>query len=171
MSIVRLVVMLGLDLNSADATFNFSEVVIWSIVEINCGLICACLPSLRPAFRLLGLGRLFGSSGGTAQPSAGRKTPAPEEDVPKPYRRQSRKNPGLFSLTAVEPATFRGVDEEDSYQMIEKTRHQNGVTTTSVEPAESSINEDQDTGTPHLAIEVKRDWKISGEPVYRRDAV
>lgn len=164
--------MLGLDLNSSDATFNFPEVVIWSIVEINCGLICACLPSLRPAVKLLGLGRIFGSSGGTGAPSAGRQTPGPDNsDALRPYRRQSRKAPGLFSISANDPATYHGGDEEDSYQMIEKTRNKVGVTTTSVEPSKSSHSEDRVPVEPQLAIEVKRDWTISGEPVLGRNAV
>ncbi|RMX90154.1 hypothetical protein D0869_00326 [Hortaea werneckii] len=174
-SIVRLSIMLGLDLNSSDATFNFSEVVIWSMVEINCGLICACLPSLRPAVRLLGLGRLFGgTSGHTGQPSGGRATPGPDSsDALKPYRRQSRKNPGLFSMTATErPMTgFEGSDE-DSYAMIEHSRDKCGITTTSVEPAKSSISEDRSASDRlPVGIEVKRDWVISGEPVHTRHGV
>ncbi|RMZ04537.1 hypothetical protein D0860_06340 [Hortaea werneckii] len=174
-SIVRLSIMLGLDLNSSDATFNFSEVVIWSMVEINCGLICACLPSLRPAVRLLGLGRLFGgTSGQTGQPSNGRATPGPDSaDALKPYRRQSRKNPGLFSMTATErPMTgFEGSDE-DSYAMIEHSRDKCGITTTSVEPAKSSISEDRSTNDKiPLGIEVRKDWVISGEPVHTRHGV
>ncbi|RMZ12218.1 hypothetical protein D0864_00759 [Hortaea werneckii] len=174
-SIVRLSILLGLDLNSSDATFNFSEVVIWSMVEINCGLICACLPSLRPAVRLLGLGRLFGgTSGQTGQPSNGRVTPGPDSsDALKPYRRQSRKNPGLFSITATErPMTgFEGSDE-DSYAMIEHSRDKCGITTTSVEPAKSSISEDRSANDRMpLGIEVRKDWVISGEPVHTRHGV
>ncbi|GAB1734328.1 hypothetical protein NU195Hw_g9169t1 [Hortaea werneckii] len=174
-SIVRLSIMLGLDLNSSDATFNFSEVVIWSMVEINCGLICACLPSLRPAVRLLGLGRLFGgTSGQTGQPSNGRATPGPDSiDALKPYRRQSRKNPGLFSITATERPMpgFEGSDE-DSYAMIEHSRDKCGMTTTSVEPTKSSISEDRSASDRMpLGIEVRKDWVISGEPVHTRHGV
>jgi hypothetical protein len=160
--------MLGLDLSAGDATFNFSEVIIWSLVEINCGLICACLPSLRPAIRVLGLGRFFGATGRRSDLA---KTPNPDiDDELRPYRRQSRKGVGMFSISAADPATRKSSDDEDSYEMIEKSKNQAGVTVTSVEPTKSRISEDR-VQRNNLAIEVQRDWTITGEPVVARSGM
>lgn len=67
-SIVRLGIMLGIPLSSADTTYNVKEVIVWSIVEINMGLVGACLPSMKPALRILRLDRLY--VGSTAPPPA-----------------------------------------------------------------------------------------------------
>ena len=37
--------------NSNDLTWLLSKVLLWSIIEINTGLICACVPTLKPFFR------------------------------------------------------------------------------------------------------------------------
>lgn len=49
--IVRLVVVAQLDLS--DATWNYVPVVNWSTVEMNTGIICACLPVIAPAMKLI----------------------------------------------------------------------------------------------------------------------
>lgn len=36
---------------SADLTWNMSQAFIWSSVEPNIGIVCACLPTLRPLMR------------------------------------------------------------------------------------------------------------------------
>lgn len=38
---------------SADLTWNMSQAFIWSSVEPNIGIVCACLPTLRPLMRRL----------------------------------------------------------------------------------------------------------------------
>ncbi|OAA36444.1 integral membrane protein [Metarhizium rileyi] len=48
-SIVRLYYLLLLDLNDPDITWNFVPVGVWSIVEGNIAVVCACLPFLKPA--------------------------------------------------------------------------------------------------------------------------
>ncbi|KAM6476690.1 hypothetical protein HDV62DRAFT_402613 [Trichoderma sp. SZMC 28011] len=48
--IVRIVVLLQM-FKSADLTWNMSQAFIWSSVEPNIGIVCACLPTLRPLLR------------------------------------------------------------------------------------------------------------------------
>ena len=49
-AVVRYVyLMKGYDSN--DQTWLVSKILLWSIVEINTGLICACVPTLKPFFR------------------------------------------------------------------------------------------------------------------------
>lgn len=167
-SIVRLCILMSLNLSSSDVTFNFSEVVIWSVVEVNCGLICACLPSLRPAFTRLGLGRVFGLSSHTPSPSEGMGPSGvgiADSGALRPYGSASWKGRGLFSVSMAEAETYRGRDdEEDSYEMIKQAHREQGQTTTSVEPARSSVSEERSAEEP-AGIEVKRHWAISEEPM------
>lgn len=167
-SIVRLCILMSLNLSSSDVTFNFSEVVIWSVVEVNCGLICACLPSLRPAFTRLGLGRVFGLSSHTPSPSEGMGPSGvgvADSGALRPYGSASWKGRGLFSVSMAEGETYRGRDdEEDSYEMIKQAHREQGQTTTSVEPARSSVSEERSAEEP-AGIEVKRHWAISEEPM------
>ncbi|KAF2865698.1 hypothetical protein BDV95DRAFT_599405 [Massariosphaeria phaeospora] len=57
---IRLKIFLGIPAATAkDITYNYHDVVLWSEIELNVGVICACLPSLRPLFPILGLGKIF----------------------------------------------------------------------------------------------------------------
>jgi ABC-type Mn2+/Zn2+ transport system permease subunit len=59
-STVRLVIFLHIPAATAqDVTHNFREVVIWSVVELNVAVICACLPSLKPLVSFAGLNKIF----------------------------------------------------------------------------------------------------------------
>ena len=52
---------------SANPTFDQTDVINWSNIEINIGIICACLPALRVI--LVGMfPKVFGSTKGTSQP-------------------------------------------------------------------------------------------------------
>ena len=41
------------DLTAADRPWIAAETFLWSIIEVNTGLICACVPVLKPFFRLI----------------------------------------------------------------------------------------------------------------------
>ncbi|KAF6237360.1 hypothetical protein HO173_004250 [Letharia columbiana] len=47
-AIVRLVYLIKADAEPADVTINLSNILIWTGVEVNMSVVCACLPSLRP---------------------------------------------------------------------------------------------------------------------------
>ncbi|KAM5528463.1 hypothetical protein FOXYSP1_18944 [Fusarium oxysporum f. sp. phaseoli] len=52
-SIIRLVFILNLDLKSPDVTWNISNSLIWSSVEVNIAIVCSgCLPSLKPLYSI-----------------------------------------------------------------------------------------------------------------------
>jgi len=52
-SIIRLVIFYGVPPSDQDRAHSLRDIILWSIVEINIGLTCACLPSLRPLLRLV----------------------------------------------------------------------------------------------------------------------
>ncbi|KAK0719245.1 hypothetical protein B0H67DRAFT_486181 [Lasiosphaeris hirsuta] len=64
-SIVRLFTLHGA-INTTDPTWDNVPSAYWSIVEINCGILCASLPPLRPLLRRLNISGLSGLSGGHA---------------------------------------------------------------------------------------------------------
>ncbi|KAL6399824.1 hypothetical protein AUP68_17232 [Ilyonectria robusta] len=63
-STLRLQVVIKLGSHAENATWEFIDVVKWSTIEINVGIICACMPSLR-----LGIARLFPRVLGTVRGS------------------------------------------------------------------------------------------------------
>ncbi|MCJ1311312.1 hypothetical protein MMC25_004983 [Agyrium rufum] len=55
-SIARINFVVNLDLTSPDLTWNFVDTQIWTCIETNVGIICGCLPSLRPLLTLITTG-------------------------------------------------------------------------------------------------------------------
>ncbi|PVH95970.1 hypothetical protein DM02DRAFT_570318 [Periconia macrospinosa] len=68
-SIIRLSIILTIDLTSPDITFNFNDAIIWTNIEANTAIICACLPALKPLLSLALKGTL--GSSGASKPSSG----------------------------------------------------------------------------------------------------
>lgn len=158
-SLVRLIVFVQIPLSTAgDVTYNFREVIVWSIVEVNIGLTCTCLPSPKPAFALVGLNKLFASSG-SARPSNGQPY-RPSEQWPgyKQYHRSltPRKKGatgGLFSTLA--GSTRTGSDEE--VEMIDKSSH--GTARTEIEGTRM-CDRPRPEAVPRGAIQVQKDWGV-----------
>jgi hypothetical protein len=82
-SIIRLTIVRAIPSGDEDTPYNLRNFILWSIVEINIGLTCACLPSMRPLLRLLRPARLF------ATPRSARKDPGPLGLEP-PQNKRSR---------------------------------------------------------------------------------
>jgi hypothetical protein len=56
-SIFRLTFLYDIDTKSVDLTWNFTDVLIWTLVEANVSIIAVCLPTLRPIYRFLMTGK------------------------------------------------------------------------------------------------------------------
>lgn len=160
-SIVRLVVFTSLNLQDANITDSFADVMIWSNVEINVGLVCACLPSLRPAVQWLGLSKLFGPTRPHGSRPSGHITPSPYYGSGVDRTQQSAKKKGGFLSTL----TGHLDDDEDSFQMIGQHHHVHGKTDTNVDAVRTSSDTEQDSHRGGLmampAIKVQRQWNIS----------
>lgn len=165
-SIVRLRIFMGLDLASPDVTYNFSQVFIWSLVEVHVGIICACLPSLRPAVRFLGIGKFFSSTTQDVYRQHER-TPDPSTLHSHQKSQSSKRRPfGFISRMEEE-------EEEDSYQMIANTNGQYGKNDTSVgayavpsRESQETILPPSDRGQEHASmapIRVDREWRIESQ--------
>ncbi|KAI4224930.1 MAG: hypothetical protein L6R36_004289 [Xanthoria steineri] len=72
-SIVRCVILVGIDLKSVDLNYNFAPLGVWTETEANIAILCACLPSCRPilSFILTGSLRPTGPSGGASNRGSG----------------------------------------------------------------------------------------------------
>lgn len=73
--VVRITVLKKM-LASADLSWNMSQGFVWSSIEPNIGIVCACLPTLYPLFRQW-LPRLF--PGGSVTPSSQRYGTGPSK--------------------------------------------------------------------------------------------
>lgn len=155
-SSLRLSILMRVDLASADFTWKMKEVLLWSVVEVNVGLICACLPSLKPAIRLLGLGRLLHRS----QNPSGMQSPAFVAEDRFPSRKKSLTS-GLFS-TIAGTSKFEEEEDEDTYQMVKKSHQSHGTVETCIEgtSGQSGKKSSHECDGKRPAIVAHRDWSV-----------
>lgn len=170
-SIVRLTILMGLNLGKADITYQMSQVFIWSLVEVSIGLVCACLPSLRPAVRLLGLGRLFPSSSAMAQDAYVQQQTPQGSTRATDRSHTSKRNP--FGFMTSMGGTKCDEEEEDSFQMINQ---QSGKNSTAVDAyrVPSSGSDDTTDRTPASSgnmqpITIEREWRVESRTPEERE--
>lgn len=148
-SMIRLSVLLDTASGPFDLTYTFKDVYLWSLVEINVGLTCACLPSLRPIVRLIGLKQLFSS--GRSRPSNLR--------TPEPYsgnlssNLNSRKKKGVFSE----------LGDEDEFEMIPDQKMKGGAW---VGESASRVSRDSDRHS-HGSSESRKQAALGNIMVHR----
>ena len=160
-SLVRLIIFLQIPIaTQGDVTYNFREIIVWSIVEINIGLTCACLPSLKPAFQMIGLNKLFSFS--SSRPSE-MQTPGTSgvsgglDDFSNPKMGSGRPRKkgatgGLFSTLA---GMSRMEDEEDECKFVDDNMGKNNV-----EIEMGRVSGDSGQRTQSGGISVQKNWSV-----------
>jgi hypothetical protein len=163
-SLVRLVIFLQIPIaTSGDATYNFREIIVWSIVEVNVGLVCACLPSLKPAFALIGLNSLFSFTNSRVSDN---KSPGPSSGYPSygfgrsagsenSRPRKKGSTGGLFS-------TIGGLTRLDSEEELKIVDDVHGKSRTEIEMTPTG-HDDRDNAsmtTPNQGINVQTQWSV-----------
>lgn len=105
-SIVRLFTLRSA-IDTHDPTWDNAPTSYWTIVELNCGILCACLPTLRPFFR-----RFFPPDHDEADSGKGTLSTIGEKSS-----RQKPRNPYTVSSTtdAGSSEELRGLYEESEY--------------------------------------------------------
>jgi hypothetical protein len=165
-SLVRLIIFLQIPLaTQGDATYNFREVIVWSIVEVNVGLTCACLPSLKPIFSMLGMGRLFSRNG--SRPS-GMKSPGLDSVLPMNDQSGASKasRPRKRGATGGMFSTLAGIsriedEEDDEFKMMEgNARGKNNV---EIELNRVSDDDSQRRVGELNGISVQKNWSVFAE--------
>ncbi|KKO99683.1 hypothetical protein THAR02_08213 [Trichoderma harzianum] len=92
-SIVRLHYLLQGNLASPDITWNFVDIALWSVLEGNVAIFCACLPFLRPVLSrfTFGIFSLSSLPSKKQQPSSGTlRMSLHHRDAPRTWQRDSR---------------------------------------------------------------------------------
>lgn len=115
-SMIRLSVLLDTASGPFDVTYTFKDVYLWSLVEINVGLTCACLPSLRPIVRVIGLNKLFSFSTGRSRPS-NLRTPEP----------LSGNISGHMSSRKKSSRPFSELGDDDEFEMMSDHKMKGGT--------------------------------------------
>lgn len=163
-SLIRLIIFLQIPIaTSGDATYNFREIIVWSIVEVNVGLVCACLPSLKPAFAIVGLNRLFtfnssrNSNGKSTEPSSVYPSNryGSTNDSRKSRPRKKGATGGMFS-------SIGGLTRSDSEEELKIVDEVHGQNQTDVEMMR--LSEDGRKGSskaaPSSGIAVQKGWSV-----------
>ncbi|KAF2832046.1 hypothetical protein CC86DRAFT_85348 [Ophiobolus disseminans] len=157
-SLVRLIIFLQIPIaTQGDATYNFREIIVWSVVEINIGLVCACLPSLKPVFSMLGITRLFSS--GDSRPS-NMASPGPNTlpsriggvDSKSTRPRKRGATGGMFSTLG------GGDEEEDAYSIMDKSV--GGKHNAEIELGRVSEESGRRGGRVPEGITVQKNWSV-----------
>lgn len=154
-SLVRLIIFLQIPIaTQGDVTYNFREIILWSIVEVNIGLACACLPSLKPVFQAVGLNKLFSFS--SSRPSdvesrgAAHQFASGGSSGSRP--RKKGATGGLFSTLA---GISRMDDEEEETKFVNEDLGKNNV---DIELAR--VSEDSEQRTAAGGINVQKNWSV-----------
>ena len=167
-SVIRLRIFLSIPISqSANVTYNFREVIVWSIVEINIGLTCACLPSLKPAVGFLGLNKLFSFT--NSRPSNATPAPGHTDERPSNFEQSNRSRGRKKGSTGGMFSTLAGLtkldSEEDGFRMIENEAQRNGGLGQGKNDVELDVRRSGDTdgsrdGKKAGGITVQRDWSV-----------
>ncbi|CAO2657793.1 Nn.00g039190.m01.CDS01 [Neocucurbitaria sp. VM-36] len=159
-SLVRLIIFLQIPIaTSGDVTYNFREIIVWSIVEINIGLVCACLPSLKPALAFIGLNKLFSFNG--SRPSEA-KSPGPSTGYNSRTGDSRRSRPRKKGTTGGLFSTIGGLTRLDSEEELKIVDDVHGRNHTDVEMVRLSDDSKNSTrkAAPVEGIQVQRDWNV-----------
>lgn len=164
-SMVRLSIFLQIPIATADnVTYNFRDIIIWSVVEINIGLTCACLPSLKPAVGWLGLNKFFSFSDSrpsNATPGYGKNTSGFEKSGTSSKLSNGRKKGSTGGLFSTLSGLTKIDSEEDGFQIIDHqndTRARNNVT---IEMSRLSGESDKSRNPARSdGINVQKDWSV-----------
>ena len=156
-SLVRLIIFLRIPISTlGDATYNFREIIVWSIVEINIGLTCACLPSLKPVLNPIGLNKLFSTGG--SKPSDAQTPDASWRSHGKSGVSQQRKKGSTGGLFSTLTGTTRLGSEEDGFRIMdsESAREKDNVNIEMSARSKDSL----DRNSRHGGISVQKDWNV-----------
>ncbi|VUC35604.1 unnamed protein product [Clonostachys rosea] len=176
-SIIRLTEVMSISTSDMNVTYNLKNFMLWSVVEINIGLVCSCLPSLRRLAKVLGLGSLFsrGSSANKTSGTPGGNTPAPTTAGGNTGNQSNGggsrfhsmlKSRGIWSSVA----GLTKLDSDEEYQMIDHQHkhaaNPQGKTTTGItgERRSRDTEDDKDHSVRTLddqpGITVHHDWSV-----------
>ncbi|CAH0027323.1 unnamed protein product [Clonostachys rhizophaga] len=171
-SIIRLTIVMSISTDDHDTTYNLKDFMLWSIVEVNIGLVCSCLPSMRHILKAIGLGRFFSLSyGPNGQNTPGRRPNSDPTGVNTGSsggrvlrsRQNASNNSGLWwgntGLSRID-------SDEDAYQMIDHVAGANVSAAAAENGQQSGQETDQGSteeggdGSKNGGIVVHQSWSV-----------
>lgn len=171
-SIVRLTIVMAIKSNDNNVTYNLRDFMLWSTVEVNIGLVCACLPSMRQFLKMVGLNRLFssirGSSKNTPGASGGPSNVVNPSKASQQHKRSTTRGSRSGILSSIKTGFNKFDSGDEGFQMIDsvannnrfgKNQSQVEAGRTSDETGASSENRVVD-GKTSTGISVQRDWSV-----------
>jgi hypothetical protein len=164
-SLVRLIIFMQIPIGTqGDVTYNFREIIVWSVVEINIGLTCACLPSLKPALSMIGLTKLFSfnssrpsnhSPGPNTFPSAG----GYDSNLSKTSRpRKKGATGGMFSTLA---GISRMEEDDDEFRIVDANH--TGKNNVEIEMGSRVSDDSAQRQGMNGGISVQKNWSVFAE--------
>ncbi|KNG49534.1 integral membrane protein [Stemphylium lycopersici] len=152
-SLVRLIIFLQIPFAlQGDVSYNFREIIVWSIVEINIGLTCACLPSLKPAFQMVGLNKLFSFASSRPSDIEGPSHQYASGGSSNSRPRKRGATGGLFSTLA---GMSRLDDEEEETKFAKDDMSKNNV-----EIELGRVSNDSGQRTTTGGTNVQKNWSV-----------
>ena len=169
-SAVRLSEVMAIRNDDQNITYNLKDFMLWSIVEVHIGIVCACLPSMRRLLSAIGLNRLFSRGSSADKRSGGANTPGTNTKKSGlvtisgsgSHAKKPSRNPwSQIGLTKIE-------SEEDVHEMTNQMNQQ-GRTQSEVETGHRSSGdsvlvvqrpESQPNKNKNNGIVVQRDWTV-----------
>lgn len=130
-SIVRLTIVMAIESTDTNVTYNLGDFMLWSTVEINIGLVCACLPSMRQILKMMNLNCLFSSIGGSSHNSPG-VNGNPSNSLgggdgggqPDASKRKATRGGRKVGILSTVQTGFNKMDSDDEgFQMMDNAGH------------------------------------------------
>lgn len=174
-SIVRLTIVMAIESSDNNVTYNLRDFMLWSTVEVNIGLVCACLPSMRQFLKMVGLNRLFSSIRGSSRNTPGASggpsnavNPSKASQQQQQHKRSTTRGSRSGILSSIKTGFNKFDSGDEGFQMIDsvannnrfgKNQSQVEAGRTSDETGTSSDNKVAD-GKTSTGISVQRDWSV-----------
>lgn len=168
-SIVRLTMVMAIESSDNNVTYNLRDFMLWSTVEVNIGLVCACLPSMRQFLKLVGLNRIFSSIRGSSRNTPGASgNPSNGLGQSEPSRKKSSRGSRSNILSGLKTGFTKFDTGDEGFQMIDSMSKTNGfgknqslveATRTSAETGSSSDHRTAHDKTS-TGISVQRDFSV-----------
>ncbi|KAF4980973.1 hypothetical protein FZEAL_3130 [Fusarium zealandicum] len=166
-SIIRLTIVMSIRTDDQNVTYNLRDFMLWSTVEINIGLVCACLPSMRPMLQIMGLSKLFSTARGTSEPTGPTANSSNHQSSRMEWTgsSRSRKRGGTGGLFSTLAGLSKIDSEEDGFRMIDHISGSHGKNRTEIDAARTSNETDNESRNTlpkgdSSAISVRRDWSV-----------
>lgn len=168
-SVIRLTEVMAIRADDQDITWNLRNFILWSMVEINVGIISLCLPSMRRLLRTIGLGKLFSQGSSADTDKSPRQTASNANKATQPSSNGSRSGKSRSRLKSRRVWPHFGLTnidtDGDAYQMIDYELPQNpsGKSQAGDEAggrSSAETNEGMGSAKDKAGITVNRDWSV-----------